>query len=152
MRGAVARAALAALIAALGASRSAAAAAEFRTISEAGTIGYDAPSVKANRVFVMSAHYPVEVVVSIENWSKVRDRAGELFWVEKKALSERRTVVVTAARAEVRSAPGEEAPLAFQATQGVALELAEPPAGGWARVHHRDGAIGYVRVRDVWGL
>jgi SH3-like domain-containing protein len=127
-------------------------AAEFRSIAENGTVMYDAPSVKSKKLFAASRYYPVEIVVSIDNWAKVRDRAGDLAWVEKKALSERRTVVVTAPVADVRQAPNEQSAVVFQVQQGVALEIAELSASSWVRVRHADGLTGYVRINQVWGL
>jgi SH3-like domain-containing protein len=129
-----------------------AAAAEFRSIAASGTLMYDAPSVRAKKLFVASRLYPVEIVINIDTWAKVRDHAGDLVWVEKKALSDKRTVIVTAAVAEARQAASEQATLVFQAQQGVALDIAEPPAGGWIRVRHADGATGYVRISQVWGI
>jgi len=126
-------------------------AADFRTIAASGTVAYDAPSIKATRVFVTGGDYPVEVMVSVENWAKVRDKDGDLFWVEKKALSENRMVVVTAQTADVRAAPSEQAAVAFQAGKNVVLELAEVSAPGWVKVRHRDGQTGFIRVKDVWG-
>ena len=129
-----------------------AAAAEFRSIAASGTLMYDAPSVRAKKLFVASRLYPVEIVINIDTWAKVRDHAGDLVWVEKKALSDKRTVIVTAAVAEARQAASEQATRVFQAQQGVALDIAEPPAGGWIRVRHADGATGYVRISQVWGI
>ena len=129
-----------------------AAAAEFRSIADSGTLMYDAPSVRAKKLFVASRLYPVEIVINIDNWVKVRDQSGDLAWVEKKALSDKRTVVVTAAVADVRQAAGDQAPLVFQAQQGVALEIAELPASGWVKVRHADGQSGYVKINQVWGL
>ena len=129
-----------------------AAAAEFRSIAESGTLMYDAPSVRAKKLFVASRLYPVEIVINIDTWAKVRDHAGDLVWVEKKALSDKRTVIVTVAVAEARQTASDQAALVFQAQQGVALDIAEPPAGGWIRVRHLDGATGYVRVNQVWGI
>jgi len=129
-----------------------AAAAEFRSIAASGTLMYDAPSVRAKKLFVASRLYPVEIVINIDTWAKVRDHAGDLVWVEKKALSDKRTVIVTAAVAEARQTASEQATLVFQAQQGVALDIAEPPAGGWIRVRHADGATGYVRISQVWGI
>lgn len=125
---------------------------EFRSIAESGTVMYDAPSVKSKKLFAASRYYPVEIVVSIDNWAKVRDSAGELAWVEKKALSERRTVVVTAPVADVRQAASEQSTVAFQAQQGVVLELAEVSSSGWVKVRHADGMTGYVRINQVWGI
>ena len=129
-----------------------AAAAEFRSIAENGTLMYDAPSVRAKKLFVASRLYPVEIVINIDTWAKVRDHAGDLVWVEKKALSDKRTVIVTAAVAEARQTASDQAVLVFQAQKGVALDIAEPPAGGWIRVRHADGATGYVRISQVWGI
>jgi SH3-like domain-containing protein len=130
----------------------AAAAGEFRSIAENGTPMYDAPSVRAKKLFVASRYYPVEIVINIDTWVKVRDHAGDLAWVEKKTLSDKRTVVVTAAVAEVRQAANEQAALAFRAQQGVALDVAEAQAGGWIKVRHSDGQTGYVKINQVWGI
>ena len=129
-----------------------ASAGEYRSIAENGTLMYDAPSVRAKKLFVANRYYPVEIVINIDSWAKVRDQTGDLTWVEKKALSEKRTVVVTAAVADVRQTPGEQGALVFRAQQGVALDIVEPQAGGWIKVRHVDGQLGYVRVNQVWGL
>ncbi len=125
---------------------------EFRSIAENGTPMYDAPSVRAKKLFVASRQYPVEVVISIDSWVKVRDQAGDLVWVEKKTLSEKRTVIVTVPVADVKQAANDQAPLVFQAQQGVALDVAELPAGGWVRVRHAEGQSGYVKINQVWGI
>lgn len=131
---------------------SSAAAGEFRSIAESGTAMYDAPSVRAKKLFVASRYYPVEVVISIDAWAKVRDASGDLTWVEKKALSDKRTVLVTAAFADVRQAPSEQAALVFQAQQGVALDVVEPQPAGWVKVRHADGQVGFLKIAEVWGL
>jgi len=129
-----------------------AAAADFRSIAENGTLMYDAPSVRSKKLFVASRLYPVEIVINIDTWAKVRDHAGDLVWVEKKALSDKRTVIVTVSVAEARQTASDQGALVFQAQQGVALDIAEPPASGWIRVRHLDGATGYVRISQVWGI
>lgn len=130
----------------------AASAGEFRSIGENAVTMYDAPSVKANKLFVASKFYPVEIIVQVDNWTKVRDVAGDLAWVEKKDLSDTRTVLVNVPMADVRAKPEDAAPLVFQARQGVALEVIELGVGPWVKVRHRDGQSGYVRANQVWGL
>ena len=125
--------------------------AEFRSIGEAAVM-YDAPSTRANKLHVAGRNLPVEVIATDGAWVKVRDPFGGLSWVERKALTERRTVLVTAAVADVRSRPEDAAPLAFQAQAGVVLEVIEAGATGWARVRHADGASGYIRINQVWGI
>ena len=127
-------------------------AADMRSVSERAAVLYDAPSTRSKKLYVVGQYYPVEVVVNIDNWVKVRDVSGELSWIEKKSLSDRRTLIVSVAMADVRQAADEKSPLVFQAREGVVLELAEAPAAGWVKVRHRDGQSGYVTVRQVWGL
>ena len=125
--------------------------AEFRSIGEPAVM-YDAPSVRASKLYVAGRNLPVEVISTDGAWVKVRDPFGGLSWVERKALAERRTVLVTAAVADVRSRAEDAAPLAFQAQAGVVLEVIEAGPSGWARVRHADGATGYVRITQVWGI
>jgi len=126
------------------------AAAEFRSIAENAAVLYDAPSVKAKKLYVVSHGYPVEIVVAVEGWSKVRDANGELTWIESRYLADKRTVLVKAPVAQVRESADEKAPIVFQAQQDVVLELIEV-AGGWLRVRHRDGQAGYLRTAHAWG-
>lgn len=130
---------------------SAFAALEFLSIKDAGVIMYDAPSLKADKLYVASRHLPVEAVVKVEGWVKVRDSSGSLAWVEEKQLSDARYVIVTAPSAEIHQAASSNSPLVFRAQQNVVLELIEPAAGGWAKVKHSDGQTGYVRTAQVWG-
>ena len=130
----------------------AAGAAEFRTIGERPAVLYDAPSAKADRLFVASRFYPLEVLVKLEQWTKVRDVNGEVAWVENKALGDRRTALVTVPLADVRAAASLQAPLVFEAYKQVLLEVLEAPAEGWVKVRHRDGQQGFIRVAHVWGL
>jgi SH3-like domain-containing protein len=129
----------------------AAAAADYRSIAEPAVL-YDAPSVRATKLYVIGRQAPVEVIASDGTWVKVRDFSGELAWIDAKALSEQRTVVVTAPVAEAREKPDVQSPLAFRAQQGVLLDLVDLSPIGWVHVRHRDGATGYVRLTDVWGI
>ena len=85
-------------------------------------------------------------------WVMVRDVAGEMTWIEAKALGAKRTVIVTALNAKIRARADDSAPLAFSADKGVLLMVTEPPASGWVKVWHKDGQGGFVRLTDVWGV
>ncbi|MFZ4534855.1 SH3 domain-containing protein [Propionivibrio sp.] len=124
---------------------------EYRTVDAAAVL-YDAPSQRGSKLFVIKRDTPVEVVVSLEGWSKVRDAEGGLAWIEKKYLSEKRSVIVTANRAEVRQKAEEGSPLVFAAEKNVALEYLEAMPGGWIKVRHLDGQSGFVRANQIWGL
>lgn len=128
-----------------------AAQAQFLSVGENATVLYDAPSRNAKPLYVVSRHYPLEVIVNLDAWVKVRDHTGALTWVERKTLVDQRMVVVTAPSAEARVRPEDGAPVAFVAVQNVALQLLGMVPGGWLRVRHPDGADGYLRTSLVWG-
>src|SRR3982751_5111789 len=92
---------------------------DFRSVAEPAAILYDAPSLKAQKLYILSQGYPVEIVVKLEGWSKVRDDTGEFAWVENAHLSDRRTVMVKVAGAEVRQAANENAAVVFTADKSV---------------------------------
>jgi SH3-like domain-containing protein len=124
---------------------------DYKTVGAAPAIMYDAPSEKGRRVFVAPRGMPVEVVLTYGDWSKVRDSAGSLSWVESKMLAAKRNVIVTAANAKIRAAAQDTSPIVFSADKNVLLEVTEPTASGWLKVKHRDGQSGYVKMTEVWG-
>ena len=134
-------------------------AADYRTTAEAPTLLYDAPSTKARPLFVYGRDVPLEVVVAVEGWTKVRDVGGAFGWIPNKSLSDKRALLVRVPVADVRANPDEAAPVVFRADQNVLLDLGESATSpgttstpGWVKVRHRDGQSGYVRVNQVFGL
>jgi SH3-like domain-containing protein len=123
---------------------------EFRTVNDAAAVLYDAPSARSQKLYILNRGYPVEVIVAVEGWVKVRDAQGGLAWIESKQLTDKRTVLVRAPVAQIRQKPDDAAPVLFQAQQNVLLELVEV-AGTWVQVRHRDGGTGYVKAQQVWG-
>lgn len=124
---------------------------EFRSVAPAAAVLYDAPSLKARKLFILNQGYPVEVVVTLDTWFKVRDATGELAWIEAKNLSAQRSVIVKVAHAEVRRGPDETAPVVFIIEQDGLLDVIDT-IDNWAQVKHHDGATGYIRITQVWGL
>jgi SH3-like domain-containing protein len=124
---------------------------DYRSVSEAAVL-YDAPSQKAKPLFAIAAGTPVEAIVTLDVWVKVRDAKGDLAWIERRHLTEQRNLQVRAERAQIRAGAEESAKLVFEAEADVVLELLEPGSAGWVKVRHRDGAQGFVKASQVWGL
>lgn len=95
---------------------------------------------------------PLEVVVKVVGWVKVRDYHGYLAWVEDKNLGPKRFVIVKIPVGSVYQSPNPTSSLIFQAQQDVILELLGVVAGGWVKVKHRDGQTGYIRTDQIWGV
>lgn len=125
---------------------------EFKSVGASPVILYDAPSTKGGKVYAAPRGMPVELILTYGTWSKVRDMAGDLSWVESKDLVARRNVIVRVANAKVRAAADESSSIVFSADKNVLLEMAEPVAGGWLKVKHKDGQLGYLKVSEVWGI
>lgn len=134
-------------------------AADYRVTTEAPTLLYDAPSAKSKPLFVYGRDVPMEVLVSVEGWTKVRDIGGAIGWIASKGLSDKRMLQIRVPVADIRANPDEAATVVFRAEQNVLVELAEPATSaantaspGWVKVRHRDGQVGFVRVPQVYGL
>jgi len=120
-------------------------------VAESATVLYDAPSSKGRRLFVLGAGYPLEVIVSVEGWTKVRDSGGTIGWVEARALGPRRMVVVKPSVAEVRAAPEAGAAVVFKVARNVVLEWVETLPSGWTHVRHAEAGQGFLPSAELWG-
>ena len=130
---------------------SAAHAVDYVSVGENSAILYDAPSIKAKKLFVVNRYMPFEQIVVLDNWVKVRDRSGGLYWMEKRVLGSKRYVFALPPLLDVRAEPDSGAARLFQVRQQVALERLESTGTGWVKVRHQDGDVGYVRSTEVWG-
>lgn len=123
---------------------------DYLSVAQAAVL-YDAPSAKAKPLFVIHRGTPVEQVVVVGGWVKVRDARGDLAWIEKGQLSTQRMVIVRGDKAEVRATANDTAALVFVAHGDVVLEWVGAADAGWVQVRHADGATGFVRLGQVWG-
>ena len=125
---------------------------DFKSVGDVPAVMVDAPTQKGIKRFIAPPGMPVEVVHVSGDWSKVRDAAGDMTWVESKYLVNRRTVIVKAERAVVLKKPEDGAPLSFEAERNVSLDFIEAVHGGCIKVRHLDGQEGFVRAGQIWGV
>lgn len=125
---------------------------EFRSVTEHKTVLYDAPSASAKKTLILSQFYPLEVIVNLGDWIKVRDAQGTINWIEAKHLSNKRTLMIVAAHAEIRADASATSALVATLEKGVVLEMVDQKlTNGWLQVKHRDGATGFILVTSLWG-
>jgi hypothetical protein len=128
-----------------------AAALDYLSVAEPALL-YDAPSQQGKPLFAIARGTPVEAVVTLDAWVKIRDAKGDLAWIEKRLLSEKRMVIVNASHARARALPDDSASVVFDAERDVLLELLEPGTSGWVKIRHRGGQQGYIKATEIWGL
>jgi len=125
---------------------------EFRSVAAPKAVLYDAPSTAAKKTWLLSQFYPVEVIVNLGDWLKVRDAQGTMSWVETKQMSSKRTVIVKVNSAEIRLAADPTSKLVATIEKDLVLEVLEiMPTNGWLKVKHRDGLSGYIINSSIWG-
>ena len=125
---------------------------EFRSVAPAKAVLYDAPSLEATKLYILNAGYPVEIIVDLSDWLKVRDQLGGLSWIENKHLSAKRTVLVTE-KTDIKASEDASATLLARVEKDVTLELISPLINnGWVKVKHREGMMGFVQASALWGI
>ena len=125
---------------------------DFKAVGKAPAILYETPSAKGVKRYLAPPGMPLQVMNAYGEWVKVRDMNGDEAWTPARGLVLRQTVLVRTPGARVHAGPDDGSPVLMTADKGVLLELADPAATVWARVRHRDGINGYIRVSDIWGL
>jgi SH3-like domain-containing protein len=124
---------------------------DYVSVSDSTAILYDANSTKSKKLFVISRYTPLEAVVNLQNWIKVRDSSGTMAWIERRSISDKHYVVVNVPVASVLRAPEAKAPVLFKVSRSVAMESLGVNGGGWIKVRDQDGTLGYMKSIDVWG-
>jgi SH3-like domain-containing protein len=127
------------------------AAAEFRSVIVPKAVVYDTPSAQGKKVYLLGQGYPVEVIVNLAEWVKVRDQKGGLSWIDAKQLSPNRTLLVVVL-ADIKPSPDMGVASIGRLEKDVVIDLLEPAKSGWVKVKHRDGLTGFIQTSAVWGF
>ena len=127
--------------------------AEFRSVSSGKTILYEAPSATTKRVYLVGEGYPLDIIVNLGDWLKVRDSSGTLSWVESKNLQSKRTVIVKVDKANIYKEPESKSALIATTEKDVVIELSDPLiTNGWIKVRYQQDLDGYIQTSQVWGI
>ena len=127
--------------------------AEFRSVASTKTILYEAPSATTKRVYLVGEGYPLEIIVNLGDWLKVRDPYGTLSWAESKNLQSKRTVIVKVDKANIYKDPESKSALVATIEKDVVIELSDPLiANGWIKVRYQQDLDGYIQTSQVWGI
>ena len=125
--------------------------AQFASIGERPAIVFDAPSAKAQKTFILTPQQPIEMLVKLDKWVKIRTAENTIGWVESRALDNTRHAQIHVNVADIRAMPNPSSVLVFEAQRAVILEVTGAAVEGWLPVRHRDGQAGFVRKNLVWG-
>ncbi|MGF7147898.1 SH3-like domain-containing protein [Sphingomonas zeicaulis] len=93
---------------------------------------------------------PIRVIASVPNWRRVEDPDGEKGWVQANLLSERRTAIVRGGIQPLRTAPQEDASIAWRVEPGVVGRISRC-GDGWCRLDVA-GRGGFISTDHIWGV
>ena len=68
--------------------------ADFISVKTKQAILFQGPSNVTEKMFIVTEGYPLEVLVSLKDWKKVKDHNGKISWIESKYTHNERTVLI----------------------------------------------------------
>ncbi|HUO12767.1 MAG TPA: SH3 domain-containing protein, partial [Caulobacteraceae bacterium] len=122
------------------------------SLKRAEVFGRKGPGTDYPTVFVYHARgLPVQVIDETTDWRRICDPDGTAVWVSSAMLDGRRTVLALGTMPiALRRSPSDGAPAtAYLRPRSVAVLGAA--RGGWRQISV-DGAAGWVKSSDLWGL
>ena len=128
--------------------------ADFISVKEKQALLFEGPSKTTEKLFIVTEGYPLEVLVSLKDWKKVKDHNGKISWVESKNTHNERNVLIIKDDAVIFNQANEKSHKLANVEKFVVLKLNSPIlVGNWAEVKTQiEGLIGFVNAREVWGL
>jgi SH3-like domain-containing protein len=94
-------------------------------------------------------YYPLEIVERRGEWYRFRDFENDQGWIHRDLLAKIDAVITVKAPCNVRSGPGTDFEIVFQAGAGVPFKVLER-RGEWLQVEHADGDKGWIAASLVW--
>ena len=128
--------------------------ADFISVNVKQAVLFEGPSKTTEKMYIVTEGYPLEVLVSLKDWKKVKDHNGKISWIESKHTHNERTVLITKDDAVIFNQANEKSHKLANVEKFVVLKLNSPIlVGNWAQVKTQiEGLIGFVNAREVWGL
>ena len=115
---------------------------------------YEAPSGSTKKSFIVTKGYPLEVIVSLKEWKKVKDHEGLINWIKTSDLSSKRSVLNLKGDNPIYLEPSSASPILAKVNENVTLELLDAKKiDDWVKVYSKVGDIeGFIKATDLWGI
>ena len=128
--------------------------ADFISVKIKQAVLFEGPSKTTEKMYIVTEGYPLEVLVSLKDWKKVKDHNGKISWIESKNIHNERTLLITKDDTVIFNQANEKSHKLANVDKFVVLKLNSPIlVGNWAQVKTQiEGLIGFVNAREVWGL
>lgn len=108
------------------------------------------PGTDHDILWTVGKYYPMEVIKAAGDWYKGRDFEGDVGWIFHSLVEKVPAVVVKKPLVNVRTGPGTDFRVLFQAEKGVSFKVLESK-DKWLKIRHADGEVGWIHRSLVWG-
>ena len=128
--------------------------ADFVSISTKKAILYEGPSDATDKEYIITEGYPLQVMVRLKDWLKVKDHEGKISWINVSDTAKQRMVMTLKKNVNLFYKPTINSVHLATVDEFVTLKLLSSyDSNGWIEVKTLTGYIeGYVRKEDVWGF
>jgi SH3-like domain-containing protein len=107
------------------------------------------PDTESEVLWQVERYYPLLVIEKKDPWYRFKDIDGHQGWIHKSLLDTTATVIVRVRRANLRSGPGTENAIVFDAEKGTPFKVLTRKSA-WLEVQHADGDSGWIFKSLVW--
>ena len=128
--------------------------ADFMSVNADQAFLHEAPSDSTKKSYIVTRGYPLEVIVSLKEWKKVKDHEGLINWIKTSDLSSKRTVLNLKGDNSIYLEPSSASPILAKVNDNVTLELLDVnKIDAWVKVYSKVGDIeGFINASDLWGI
>ena len=107
------------------------------------------PGTDSKVLWQVERYYPLLVIEKKNPWYRFKDYDGHQGWIHKSLVNKTATVMVRVRRANLRSGPGTQNAIVFDAEKGTPFKVIKRK-GDWFNVQHADGDSGWIFRSLVW--
>lgn len=124
-------------------------AAERLTVSGSNANIRSGPGTNYDILWQVNKYYPIKVIKKVGSWFQFVDFEGDRGWIYSSLVRKIPSVITIKENCNIRSGPGAEYSVVFQAEKGVAFKVIKRK-GRWIHVQHTDGDKGWIYNALVW--
>lgn len=107
------------------------------------------PNTQSDTLWQVEKYHPLLVLEKKGKWYRFQDFEGDTGWIHSSLVDKTPTVIVKVRRANIRTGPGTQYDLAFDADKGTPFKVLETK-GRWKKIRHADGDEGWIFTSLVW--
>ena len=128
--------------------------ADFISVKTKKAILYEGPSDSTKKLYIVTEGYPLDIMVNLKDWKKVKDHTGKISWIQSNFVDKNRTVMTIKSNVNLYHKASLQSSKLGQISESVILNLNSTlVTDGWVNVQSQlEGLTGFVRIDKVWGL